>query len=121
MSTLKEEQEVQAFIKYVRMSPKKLRDVADHIQGKRVSTALDLLKFIPRKSARLILKALQSAVANAENNHDLSSEHLVVRRALIEEGPALRRYRPAARGMAHPFRKRTSHIRIILTPSNLKS
>lgn len=121
MNTSEEQKQVQSLTKYVRMSPKKLRDVAHHIQGKRVSIALDLLKFIPRKSARLILKALQSAVANAENNHDLSSEYLVVYRALIEEGPALRRYRPAARGMAHPFRKRTSHIRIVLTPSNLKS
>lgn len=107
--------EVQALTKYVRMSPKKVREVALEIQGKSVSEAQDLLTFIPRKSARLIAKTLQSAVANAENNQNLSADSLTVKSALIEQGPAFRRYRAGARGSAKPIRKRTSHIRIILS------
>jgi ribosomal protein L22, bacterial type len=107
--------EVQALTKYTRISPKKAREVARVIQGKPAPEALDLLSFIPRKAARLLRKTLQSAVANAENNHDLSSNDLVVKCALVEEGPAFRRFRPAARGAAHPYRKRTSHLRVILS------
>lgn len=108
--------EVQSLTKYVRMSHLKLRDVARELQGMKANEALELLKFIPRKSARLIYKTLKSAIANAENNHNLSSDSLLVFRALIEQGPALKRFRPSARGMAHPYRKGTSHIRIVLTP-----
>jgi len=107
--------EVQALTKYARMSPKKVREVAREIQGRPAPEALDLLRFIPRKSARLIHKTLTSAVANAENNHNLSSDDLVVKRCIIEEGPALRRFNPVARGSAHPIRKRLSHIRIVLS------
>ncbi|RME69779.1 MAG: 50S ribosomal protein L22 [Verrucomicrobia bacterium] len=107
--------EVQAITRYARMSPKKVREVARVIQGRRASDALELIRFIPRKSARLIAKTLKSAVANAENNNDLSVENLVVKRALIEEGPALRRYKASARGSALPRRKRMSHIRIVLS------
>lgn len=105
---------VQAITKYARMSPKKVREVAREIQGMPASRALETLGFIPRKSARLIQKTLASAIANAENNHNLSSDDLIVSRAIIEEGPAFRRFRPVARGSAHPYRKRTSHIRIVL-------
>lgn len=107
--------EVQALTKYVRMSHLKLRDVARELQGMKANKALELLKFIPRKSAKLIHKTLKSAIANAENNHNLSSDSLVIYRALIEQGPVLKRFRPTARGMAHPYRKGTSHIRIVLT------
>lgn len=107
--------EVQALTKYTRMSPKKVREVARSIQGRAAPEALDVLRFIPRKSARLIHKTLTSAVANAENNHNLSADDLVVKLALVEEGPAFKRFRPVARGSAHPIRKRTSHIRIVLT------
>lgn len=107
--------EVQALNKYARMSPIKVRQVAREIQGRPASEALELLKFIPRKSARLLAKTLSSAVANAENNHNLSVDTLIVKRALVEDGPVFKRYRPAARGSAHPIRKRTSHIRIILS------
>lgn len=107
--------EVQALTKYSRISPKKARDVARTIQGLPVAKALDVLAFTPRKAARLLRKTLLSAVANAENNHDLSSDGLVVFRALVEEGPAFKRFIPAARGSAHPIRKRTSHLRIILS------
>jgi len=107
--------EVQALTKYVRVSPKKAREVIREIQGRRAAEAQQLLKFIPRKSARLIAKTLHSAIANAENNNNLSENDLVVRKAVIEEGPTLKRYRAGARGSAKPIQKRTSHIRIILS------
>lgn len=106
--------EVQALTKYRRMSPIKMRQVANEIKGLPANKALELLQFIPRKSARLIAQTLKSAIANAENNHDMASADLTVKSAIIEEGPAFKRYQPTARGMAHPIRKRTSHIRIIL-------
>lgn len=106
--------EVQSITKYVRMSQIKLRDVAREVQGLKANKALEILKFIPRKSARLIYKTLKSAVANAENNHNLNSDVLIIKDVLIEQGPSLKRFRPSARGMAHPYRKSTSHIRAIL-------
>lgn len=107
--------EVQALTKYVRMSPKKVREIALEIQGKSVTEAQDLLTFIPRKSARLVAKTLQSAVANAENNRNLSADSLTVKSAVIEQGPAFKRFRAGARGSAKPYKKRTSHIRIVLS------
>lgn len=110
--------EVQAVTKFARMSPKKVREVARVIQGRKAAVVLEELRFIPRKSARLIHKTLKSAVANAENNENLSSDDLIVHRALIECGPVLKRFRAGARGSAKPIKKRTSHIRIILTNSS---
>lgn len=107
--------QVTALTKYSRISPKKARDVARTIKGKPANEALELLRFIPRKAARLLYKTLHSAIANAENNHNLNSDQLIVTSAIIEEGPAFRRFRPVARGSAHPIRKRTSHLRIILS------
>ncbi len=107
--------EVQALTKYVRVSPKKAREVIREIQGRRAAEAEQLLKFIPRKSARLVAKTLHSAIANAENNNNLSGEDLIITKAVIEEGPSLKRFRAGARGSAKPFKKRTSHIRIILS------
>jgi len=106
--------EVQALTKSVRISPKKARQVAREIQGRPADEALELLGFIPRKAARLIAKTLKSAMANAENNHDMIADNLIIHRALIEEGPAMKRWHPGARGTAKPIKKRTSHIRIIL-------
>lgn len=111
--------EVQALSKHISISPKKAREVAREIQGLKVPEALDLLRFIPRKSARLIAKTLRSAVANAENNNNLSSDGLTVVRAIIEEGRALKRFRPVARGSAHPYKKRRSHIRIVLSEDSV--
>ena len=108
--------QVQALTKFVRMSPKKIREVAREIQGRGVNEALELLTFIPRKSARLIHKTLVSAVANAENNNNLSSENLFVKTAVVEVAPTIKRWRAGARGMAKPIKKRNSHIRIILSP-----
>jgi large subunit ribosomal protein L22 len=107
--------DVQSLARNVRVSPKRLRQVTRVIQGRPAAEALDLLRFIPRKTARLVRKTLASAIANAENNHNLSSANLVVKRALAEQGPVLKRFRPASKGSAHPMRKGTSHIRIILS------
>jgi len=107
--------EVQALTKYVRVSPKKAREITREIQGRRASDAEQLLKFIPRKSARLVAKTLHSAIANAENNENLASNQLVISKAVIEEGPTLKRFKAGARGSAKPIKKRTSHIRIVLS------
>ncbi len=107
--------EIQALTRYARMSPKKVREVARLIQGRTVPDALDYISLIPRKSARLIAKTLKSAVANAENNNNLSAASLTVHRALIENGPVLKRFKAGAKGSAKPRVKRMSHLRIILT------
>ena len=101
--------------KYARISAFKAREVTREIQGLPVSAALDLLAFTPRKAALLISKTLKSAIANAENNNNLKADTLVVREAVVGEGPTLKRFQPKARGSAGPIRKRTSHIRIVVT------
>ena len=100
------------------MSPKKMREVVRTIQGRKAPDAVNLLSVIPRKSARLIAKTLKSAIANAENNNNLSADSLVVKSAVIENGPVLKRFKAAARGSAAPRRKKMSHIRIVLSDGN---
>jgi large subunit ribosomal protein L22 len=107
--------EVQALTRYAHMSPKKMREVARTIQGRKAPAAVEYLLLIPRKSARLIAKTLQSAIANAENNNNLSADSLVVKSAIIENGPVLKRFKAGARGTAMPRRKKMSHIRIVLS------
>ena len=111
---VKEVKEVKSTSKYVRISSKKARDVAREIQGLPVSSALDILNFTPRKAARLIGKTLKTAIADAENNFELDADTLIVKEAVIGIGPALRRFKPRARGSAGGIRKPTSHIRIVL-------
>jgi large subunit ribosomal protein L22 len=110
--------EVQALTRYARMSPKKVREVVRTIQGRKANDAVDLLTLIPRKSARLIVKTLKSAIANAENNNNLSVDNLVVKSALVENGPVLKRFKAGARGTAMPRRKKMSHILIVLSDGN---
>jgi large subunit ribosomal protein L22 len=107
--------EVKAITRHVRISPLKVRDVVREIRGLPASQALDILNFTPKKAAYLVGKTLRSGIANAENNHEMSAERLVVKEAQVGEGPRLKRFKPAARGSAHPIQKRTSHIRITLT------
>lgn len=109
---------VQALARYVRMSPLKLRALTRGLVGLPADHAMQVLKMVPRKSARLMFKTLKSAVANAENNFNLSVDRLVLTEAIVNEGPSIKRFRPAARGSAHPIRKRTSHIKIVLTSEN---
>lgn len=107
--------EVQAITRFVRMSPRKGQDVARLVRGLQVDAAIAALDATPRKSARLIGKTLRSAVANAENNRELDRAHLRVKEAVVTDGPVLRRFRPRARGMASPIRRRLSHIRVVVT------
>ncbi len=107
--------ETKAIYRFARISPFKAREVTREIQGLPVQQALDLLAFTPKKAAGLVAKTLKSAVANAENNHQARVAALVVREAVVGEGPTLKRFQPKARGSAGPIRKRTSHIRITVT------
>ncbi|MDI1320904.1 MAG: 50S ribosomal protein L22 [bacterium] len=107
--------EIQALTRNARMSPRKVREVANQIQGRRVNDAIDFLTLIPRKSARLLVKTLKSAVANAENNNSISADQLTVYRALVEPGPVLKRFKAGAKGSAKPRVKRMSHLRIIVS------
>jgi large subunit ribosomal protein L22 len=109
--------EVKSTTKYVRLSPKKARDVAREIQGLPVSNALDILTFTPKKAATLIGKTLKTAIADAENNFSLDTNTLVIKEAVIGAGPTLRRFRARAKGSAGPILKRTSHISITLVGS----
>jgi large subunit ribosomal protein L22 len=107
--------EVRSIHKYARISPFKVREVAREIQGLPVSAALDLLAVTPKKAAFLIGKTLKSAIANAENNANLKPDGLVVKEAIVGEGPTLKRMMPRARGSGSRILKRTSHIRIVLS------
>ena len=107
--------EVRSIYKYARISPFKAREVTREIQGLPVSAALDLLAFTPKKAAFLINKTLKSAIANAENNANLKPDGLVVKEAIVGEGPTFKRIMARARGSASRILKRTSHIRIVLT------
>jgi ribosomal protein L22 len=106
---------VRAQAKYVRSSPRKARLVVDHIRGKSVEEARAILAHTPRAAAVPVLKVLESAIANAEHNHELLPEELRVFQVLVDEGPTLKRFRPRALGRATKIRKRTSHITINLT------
>ncbi len=109
-------QAVHARARYVRTSARKARMVCGHIRGKSVQEARAILAFTPRDAARDWSKLLESAVANAENNHELLEDDLIVREAYADEGPTIKRFRPRAMGRATPIRKRTSHLTITLTP-----
>src|SRR6267378_1938378 len=107
--------EVRSIYRYAKISPFKVREVTREIQGLPVSAALDLVAFSPKKAATLVNKTLKSAVANAENNANLKVDGLVVKEAVVGEGPTMKRMMPRARGSGSRILKRTSHIRIILT------
>lgn len=107
--------EVKATTKYVRLSPRKARDMARAIQGLAVADAIKTVEFSERKAARQLEKTIRSAVANAENNAKLSADDLRVKEATIGEGPAMKRFWARSRGMVSRIRKRTSHITIVLS------
>ena len=107
--------EAKAVEKFIRISPRKLRYVADVIRTKRVDYAVDLLTFTTKKAALIIKKAVQSAAANATENHKMNEDDLVVEKIFINEGPILKRFRPRARGRATRIRKRTSHLTVIVS------
>ena len=109
---------VRAHARYVRTSARKARMVCGHLRGKSVQEARAILAFTPREVARDWSKLLESAVANAESNHELLEDDLIVREAYADEGPTIKRFRPRAMGRATPIRKRTSHLTITLTPGS---
>jgi large subunit ribosomal protein L22 len=107
--------QVSSTYRYAKISPFKAREVTRAIQGLPVSAALDLVAFSSKKAAALISKTLKSAIANAENNANLKVDGLVVKEAIVGEGPTMRRMMTRARGSGSTIRKRSSHIRIVLT------
>jgi large subunit ribosomal protein L22 len=107
--------EVRSIHRYARISAFKAREVTREIQGLPVSAALDVLAFTPKKAAILVNQTLKSAIANAENNANLKADGLVVKEAVVGEGPTFKRMQTRARGSGARILKRTSHIRIVLT------
>ena len=106
--------QAEATLKYARISSRKVKIVADLIKGKDVNEALAILKYTPKASSEILEKLLKSAIANAENNHNMANEKLYVADIYANQGPTLKRIRPAAKGSAFRIRKRTSHITIKL-------
>jgi ribosomal protein L22 len=107
---------VNASARYVRIAPRKARLIADQVRGMHIESARALLQFSPRGAALPIQKLINSAAANAENNHDLIGDEMRIATITVDEGPTLRRFRPRAMGRATPINKRTSHIKVALTP-----
>jgi ribosomal protein L22 len=108
---------VRASARFVRIAPRKARLIADQVRGLHIEKARALLRFSPRGAAEDIHKLIDSAAANAENNHDLIADEMRVSSITVDEGPTLKRYRPRAQGRATPIHKRTSHIAVALTPT----
>jgi ribosomal protein L22 len=108
---------VRASARYVRIAPRKARLIADQVRGLHIEKARALLQFSPRGAAQDIHKLIDSAAANAENNHELIGDEMRVASITVDEGPTLRRFRPRAQGRATPINKRTSHIAVALTPA----
>jgi large subunit ribosomal protein L22 len=106
--------EVRAVTRYVRIAPRKARLVTELIKGKPVEEALTILRFVPKKAARLVDKTLRSAVANAEQNPNIDVDTLYIKRIFVDGGPTMKRWRPRAMGRATKIIKRTSHITVIL-------
>jgi ribosomal protein L22 len=107
---------VRASARYVRIAPRKARLIADQVRGLHIEKARALLQFSPRGAAGDIHKLIDSAAANAENNHDLIGDEMKISSITVDEGPTLKRFRPRAQGRATPIHKRTSHIAVALTP-----
>ena len=111
-------QEARAELKYARISSRKVKIVADLVRGKNVDEALAIIKFTPKASSEILEKLLKSAIANAENNHGMNHGKLYISEIYANQGPTLKRIRPAAKGSAVRIRKRTSHVTIVLRESD---
>lgn len=107
--------EAKAVEKFIRISPRKLRYVADIVKNKSVEEAVGILTFTPKKAASIIKKAVESAAANAAENHEMDEDSLMVSKIYVNEGPILKRFRPRARGRATRIRKRTSHLTVVVS------
>ncbi len=106
--------EVKAIAKNVRISPRKLRLIADTVRGLSVSQALEVLEITQKRAASPIYKVIKSAISNAKVNNNLEEENLLLSRVMVQEGQALKRFHPASRGRVHPYKKKASHIVITL-------
>ncbi len=106
--------EVRALAANQPVAPRKARLVCDAIRGRTVFEALGLLEYMPHRSARILLKLVRSAAANAENNHNLNPDRLIVKRAVADEARMLKRFRPRSRGRVAPQLKRYSHIAVVV-------
>lgn len=106
--------EAKAIARYIRISPRKVRVVLDLIRGKNVKEALAILKFTPKAASEVVTKIVSSAVANAENNHEMNIDNLYVAETYADQGPTLKRFQPHAQGRAFRINKRTSHITVVL-------
>ena len=107
--------EATATLRFARISARKVKIVADLIRGKKVDEALAIVKFTPKASSEIIEKLLKSAIANAENNHGMNRGNLIVSEIYANQGPTMKRILPRAKGSADRIRKRTSHIKVVLT------
>ncbi len=107
---------VRASSRYVRVAPRKARLIADQVRGMHIEQARALLEFSPRGTAEDIRKLIESAAANAENNHDLVADEMLISEITVDEGPTLKRYRPRALGRSSRINKRTCHIAVALSP-----
>ena len=106
--------EARATLRYLRVAPRKVRLVADLVRGKRAEDALKALRFTSRAASLPLKKLVESAVANAENNHGLDIDRLWVQEIRVDEGPTLKRFRPCSRGRAFSIHKKTSHVSVLL-------
>ena len=106
--------EAKAVAKYIRVSPRKTRIVAENIKGKAVEDALNILRFTPKKAAKILSKVLYSAISNAEQMPGVDVDSLIVDTIMVNEGPTWKRIQPRAMGRAYRVRKRTSHITIVV-------
>ncbi len=106
--------QARAEAKYIRISPLKVNYICKEIRGKQVDEALAILRFTPKKGARVLEKVLNSAIANAENNFNMDRDNLFVKDAYANDGPHMKRWRPKAKGMAYPILKRSSHIGVVV-------
>ncbi|MEB3214159.1 MAG: 50S ribosomal protein L22 [Leptolyngbyaceae bacterium] len=109
--------QVRASVRYIRMSPFKVRRVLDQIRGRSYREALIILEFMPYKACEPVLKVLRSAVANAEHNEGYEPASLVISEAFADQGPVYKRYRPRAQGRAYQIRRPTCHITIAVAPN----
>ena len=110
--------EIKAHLRYLRMSPRKVRLLADAVKGKPAGEADTVLSFTAKRAAEPLKKLLRSAVANAKHNFNIEKENLVIKNIRVDKGPTLKRFMPRARGMAAPIRKRSSHITLILSTNH---
>jgi len=111
--------DAKAVVKYVRISPQKVRKIAGAVKGKPVEAGLNILKFMPQKAAGLVEKVLRSAVANAEESKNLDVDTLVIRNIFVDQGPTLKRFRARARGRGSKILKRTSSITIVVAENTV--